>query len=222
MIRKLFFILTTLFFMNNYSYAANCSNIVVNPKISIKSSYGKLTYNNQKSTAEITTLAKKFNLVENDFFASGLSTVNFSFDITISSLGNPVGNSEFCVTPTDVTIFLALESPVIYLSNELKKNTCEYNLVLRHEQTHQQINKKTLEYYLPYFADAATKIIKNIRPIYTRDINKIEAATALMTKHYNQKLTPLVDFIKKETLKEQQKLDNSENYNYESTICQQN
>ena len=36
---------------------------------------------------------------------------------------------------------------------------------------------------------------------------------------YNQKLTHLIKFIEKEILEQQKKLDNSDNYKYENSLC---
>ncbi len=219
MMKKLFFILTFLFFSLRTASAFDCSTFPVNPKIHITSSYGKLIYNDEKNTAEITEIAKKFNLIESGLFANGLSTVNVTFDITINTIGHLAGNEEFCVVPTDINIFLGFDRPTIYRSNELKKDSCEYNLVTQHEKVHQQINKSTLEYYLPMFKHAASAIVKRITPIHTSDINQIEIISEELTKDYNTKLTPLVNYIKEQLLLEQKKLDNSVNYKFESTLC---
>ena len=92
-------------------------------------------------------------------------------------------------------------------------------MVLRHEQTHQQINKSTLEYYLPLFKDAASQIAQNIKPVPVADVNDIKDAITELTKTYNKKMTPVINFIKKEILTEQKKLDNPENYTYENALC---
>lgn len=220
MMKKLFFILTFLFF--NISARADdniCATFYTAPDLKMTASYGHLTYDYSKSTKEITALAQKFNLAEEGLFAQGLSTVNINFDITIYSEGQPIGNSQFCVIPSGITIFLGLESPTIYISNQLPKDSCEYNIVVQHEKVHQQINKTTLEYYLPMFKYAAEQILKQMQPKLITDINAVETTTAEMTKLYNQKLTPLVDYIKKEMLNEQHKLDNPKNYFFESTLC---
>ena len=222
MTKILFFILTTLFFLSTNSFAVDCSSLPITPKITITSSYGKLTYDYSKNISEITAMAKKFNLVETGLFASGLSTVNVNFDITINSIGQPIGNSEYCVIPTEVVVFLGLEAPTIYISKDLNKDSCEYKQVLHHEKIHQQINKTTLEYYLPMFKKASTEIINKTKAVHTSSINNIEKITGDLTKYCNKKLTPLVNFIKKEMLSEQQKLDSSDNYLYENNICQTN
>lgn len=220
MMKKLFFILTILFFSSSVKAEEDvCASFTYDPNLKITASYGKLNYDFSKNTQEITDLAKKYNLTEEGIFAKGLSTVNINFDITIQSVGQPIGNSKFCFIPTEITLFLGLDSPTIHISNELVENSCEYNIILQHEKVHQQINKTTLEYYLPMFKYSAEQIIKNIKPIQIDDIEQVETTTTEMTKLYNQKLTPLVDFIKKEMLSEQQKLDNRKNYLFESSLC---
>ena len=92
-------------------------------------------------------------------------------------------------------------------------------MVLRHEQTHQQINKSALEYYLPMFKTAALQIARSIKPVEVKDIDDIKSAIGELTATYNQKMTPVVNFIKKEMLVEQSKLDNPQNYLYESKLC---
>lgn len=222
MTKILFFILTIQFFLSTNSLAVECSSLPVTPKITITSSYGKLTYDYSKNISEITSMAKKFNLVETGLFASGLSTVNVNFDITINSIGHPIGNSEYCVIPSEIIIFLGLDKPTIYISKDLEKDSCEYKQVLHHEKIHQQINKTTLEYYLPMFKKTSTEIINKTKAIHSTSIDDIEKITGDLTRYYNKKLSPLVNFIKKEMLSEQQKLDSPTNYLYESNLCQTN
>ena len=219
MMKKLFFILTISNFIWSHSFASTCSSVDTNPTIKLNSSFGKLLVDESKNTSQLTEIAKNYNIVEQGLFASGLSTVNVNFDITVNVLAHPSKNKKYCVKPTDIEIFLGFVSPIIYISNELKKDSCEYNQVLFHEQTHHQINKSTLEYYLPMFKEVASAIIKKTPIPEIDDPNKIEDAINFLTETYNQKLSPLVDYIKNEMLKEQQKLDNPENYQYEAEIC---
>lgn len=219
MTKKLFFILIFSCFLPRHVFAADCSSYEVNPKISMTSSFGQLTYNHEKTSSEITSLAKSLNISEQGIFASGLSTVNINFDIEVYTVGKPAENSAFCIIPTEIKIFLGLDSPTIYLANGIANNTCKYNVVLHHEQVHQQINQSVLEYYLPLFKQSAAKIASTLKPVYISDINDAQKAIKQITETYNQKLLPLVNYIKKEMLTEQQKLDNQQNYLFESALC---
>ena len=219
--KKLFFILSLSIFFTSSAFCNDvCSDIQINPDIKFTSSYGKLVFDKSKSKEELTSLAKQQNhTIESGIFANGLATININFDIYLKTSTINITDTQYCVLPNEINIFLGFDSPIIYLSKELKENTCEYEIVLQHEKTHQQINKKTLEYYLPLFKDTASSILKKIKPIYIDNIEQLDTTTNDYIKIYNQKLNPLVDFIKKEILTQQQKLDNPNNYKYENSLC---
>lgn len=218
--KKLFFILIFANFLSFNSFAKTCSDIDINPVISVTYSFGNLVFDTSKSTEEITEMAKEFKLVESEVFAEGLAVANVNFDISIQTSASPIGINSFCVIPSKVNVFIGLSKPTIYISNSLQEGSCKYNIVLRHEKTHQQINKTTLEYYLPIFKAAATNIVKKIPATPINNTNQIEMATRDLTEKYSSKIMPLVDFIKKEIANEQFKLDNKANYKYENMLCQ--
>lgn len=219
--KKLFFILTFLFFLSFNVWAADCSDITVEPEIIVSYSFGNLTYDKSKSISEITFLSRKINQNESSSFAEGLSTVDVTFRVAATTTIQPVGINKFCVIPSKIDIFIGLSNPTIYLANSLVEGSCKYNIVLRHEQTHQQINKTTLEYYLPIFKAAVTNIIKKSPAIMINETKQIEPVTKDLTEKYNKILLPLVDFIKKEISQEQLKLDNQTNYKYEYKLCKE-
>lgn len=219
--KKLFFILTTIIFFSTDVLADDCSDISVNPVISVSYSFGKLSVDKSKDVNAISEIAKSFNLAEHDTFTRGLATANVKYDISIQTAAHPIGIKQFCIVPANVKILISLENPTIYLANNLQENSCDYNIVLRHEKTHQQINKTALEYYLPIFKASVTNIAKKISAVSVNDMSKIEEATKNLTESYSNKIAPFVDFIKNEIAKEQAKLDNKANYQYEDNLCQE-
>lgn len=215
--KKLFFILT-LFIFPTSAFSA-CPELTSAPKIELYTSYGKLKYDFSQNNEDITKLAQKQGIIEKGLFASGLSTVNVNMDITLKTVGDIIGKYDFCVYPTTVKLSIYFSDPTIYISKQLIPNSCEYNVVLRHEQTHQQINKAALDYFLPLFNEAARKISTSIKPINVKNLSDIDKASAELTEEYNRKLSPLLEFFKQELLKEQLKLDNKSNYQHENTLC---
>jgi len=219
--KKLFFVLTFLFFSSFNVWADDCSSIPFDPQITVSYSFGNLTYDKSKSISEITFLSRKINQNESSSFAEGLSTVDVNFRVSVTTMTQPVGSNKFCVIPNQIDVFIGLTNPVIYLANSLIEGSCKYNIVLRHEQTHQQINKTTLEYYLPIFKAAVTNILKKNSAIPINNTSQIESVTKNLTEKYNKTLLPLVNFIKKEISQEQLKLDNQVNYKYEYKLCEE-
>lgn len=218
--KKLFFILTTIIFFSIDAMATDCSDISVNPAISVSYSFGKLSIDKSKDTGTISQIAESFNLTEHNTFTRGLATANVKYDVSIQTAAHPIGIKQFCVVPADIKILISLENPTIYLANNLQEGSCDYNIVLRHEKTHQQINKTALEYYLPIFKASVTNIAKKIPAVPVNDLSKIEETTKILTENYSKKITPFIDFIKNEIAKEQAKLDNKANYQYEDNLCQ--
>ena len=220
--KKIFFILTNLFFLSRTVFAADCSSLQINPEIELTSSFGKLTGIYDKDKEEISALAEQLNSIEHGLFASGLSTVNIDFDISLEAEALQIDKTTYCIIPAKIKLFLGLTNPTIYLSQELQAESCAYNIVLYHEQVHHQINVATLEYYLPLFKDAAEKLSKKITPIKTDSLNNNKENISQMTIEFNQNLIPLVNYIKKEIINQQKRLDNPKNYKFESKLCQDN
>ena len=198
-----------------------CRNVVASPQIEFYSSYGKLNYDYTQGQHKITALAKKHDLLESGMFASGLAIAEIKWEVTLNSKGVLLSAKEACLVPAEVKLFIGYTDPTIYVANHLRKNSCEYDVVLRHEQTHQQINKTALEFFRPYFYKEIEKISKQVAPKYTNDLSQknVNAATTLLTQEYITALTPMIETFKQELQIEHKKLDNPDNYRLEGILC---
>lgn len=217
--KKLFFMLIFSCFLSKNAYALTCKDIKSDVLVFVEYSFGKLNYDFSKTTSEITSMAKNFDLVKTNHIAEGLSTINLNYDISVYTQTQQINDKNFCAVPVKVNVSIVIENPTIYISNSLEKDSCKYNIVMRHEKTHQQINIKTLEYYLPILKAAITNIIKKQNNIPITDINRLDQATIQITEKYTKDIKPLIDYIKKEISQQQQRLDNMENYKFESKLC---
>lgn len=221
--KKLFFMLTAGFFCFTRPIQAAtdaaCTRLTEQPRINFYSSYGKLAYDFKQDQAAVTRIARRFGIIERGLFASGLAVVNVKWEISVNTLSNIMNNDDFCVAPSNIDIFIGYSDPVIYIADNLKSGSCEYNVVLRHEQTHQQINKTALDYFLPRFKKQIREIIAQTPPLQVTHIDEIDNATARLTADYNRQIAPLIEDFKRHLLQEQSKLDNHTNYEFESRLC---
>ena len=139
--KKLFFILTFCIFLglgNFVSVAAEtdvCATLKAEPEIEFTTSYGKLKYD--------------FGYNEQGLFASGLAVVGVNWEVSLNTISRVVNDTDICVVPTSLNVFIGYQDPTIFISNQLLPGSCEYNVVVRHEQTHHQINTAALEYFIP-------------------------------------------------------------------------
>ena len=163
--KKVFFTLIILgistFSQIAYSYD-DCENIKPHPKLNFYTSYGKLEYDFQQDQMGITQVGMQYGVIEKGVFANGLATGTVKWELNISTSAQKGYNKQICATPIEIDFYIGFFQPKIYISNDLKKGSCMYDLVLRHEQTHQQINIKTLEYFIPLFKQALQKISTEI------------------------------------------------------------
>lgn len=224
--KKLFFILIFLFNLlpalagavpagqNNL-----CAGVNVNPEIEFTTSYGKLNYDFSHNQQGLTLLGKQYGILEQGLFASGLAVVGVNWEISLNTISRVVNDTDICVVPTSLNIFIGYKDPTIFIANQLQPGTCEYNVVVRHEQTHHQINTAALEYFIPGLHQSIQAIARDIKPYHINSPSKIDDATNKLTEKYISKVAPLIQHFKNELMHEQGKLDNHDNYKLEGDLC---
>lgn len=227
--KKLFFILIIYFLLPQLLPAAAqevmpnpkqlCETIVPSPQINFTTSYGKLVYDFSKTKSELTELGNRAGIFESGTFAAGLALVNISYEYNLTTSRKVMWNNDLCVIPTAIDIFIGYKNPIIYMASELQPGSCTYNLVLRHEQVHQQINTEALEFFIPRFRKQINEIVKEVAPVHLTAAEPQDKAAAILTAAYTAKLNELVAVLRTEILTEQHKLDNSGNYRMEGDVC---
>lgn len=221
--KKLLIILTTILGYVINSAPVEATNFCKTPQgmpiINVSTSYGKLVYDTSLTTSQITKLSGSKGHSEQGVFASGLATINIGKEYALGSGAEAMDNGDFCVYPAKIDIFVGYSRPIIYISKDLSRGSCQYNLVVRHEQTHQRINKTALEYFLPRFKKATQKIADDIKPRKARSQKEIEVITQDMTQEVADQLDKVIAIFERELQIEQGKLDNKLNYSMEDNIC---
>lgn len=229
--KKIFFILISAFFVFADASLASaqvsideisstpCNELIYTPEIVFTTSYGNLTYDFSMTQNELTDLSKQFGIVERGLFASGLALVKVNWEIEVETTSRVSSEKDICVIPIKVEVFIGYEDPVIHMSKDLVPGTCEYSVVMRHEQTHQQINKTALEYFIPKFKLAVEAMSKDIHPVNIDNLSDISKVNEAFTAEYVRQVSPLVEYFKQQIFAEHAKLDNRDNYNLEGRVC---
>ncbi len=190
-------------------------------KINFTTSYGKLVYDQSKTKAELSVMAQRAGIFEKGVFAAGLALVNIDSEYELNTMTQSLSDGGHCLIPYQLNVHVGYSQPIIYLAKELEKGSCTYNLVLRHEQVHQQINKQALEYFVPQIYQSIKEQTAQIKPMYIAPQSSEDKAAQELTKKYHQIITPLVDNFRDQILAEQSKLDNQQQYQREGDICRQ-
>jgi len=199
-----------------------CQPFVLKPKVTIKAVFEPLKYNYSKVSRTLERMQKEEmngQLVEG-YKVNGLTPYKLETNLMFT-LGKKVFNDGVtCFFPTEVNLTLTFKDPVIYIARQIKEGTCAYQVTLRHEQTHEQINVEAFEHYLPLIKDQFIAAVKKYslmsRP---KDDIKTDIVKDSLTKKYLGAINPLLDELSEEINMEQSKLDRIEQYDYEQSLC---
>ena len=208
----------------SYGEFVSCDAINPRPRIIFKTSYGKLIHDLSTSTAGINAIASRSNNAahENGLLAAGIAVVSTGYSINIrKGTAQVLDENAVCVLPEEIEIFIGYKNPLIYVSNEYPQQSCEFSHIIRHEQTHQRINKLTLEYFLPLLDETIREAVTDVRAVKVAntDAATIQEGLKLLNAYYIARLTPILEEFEKARLVEQLKLDNMTNYRNEWKVC---
>ncbi len=196
-----------------------CMQMRYSPRLNMTTSYGKLRYDYQYDRRSLTRLGQQYGLVAPGMTASGLSLFGIDWSVTLNTAARIAADGSICILPTSVDVFIGFQDPTIYIDKDLNKESCRYRLALRHEHQHQQISVAALEYFIPRIREKIIRLLPEIMPKNVSSLSQTDATTVEMNEDLIRRITPLVDTFKATLLYEHKKLDNTENYRYESTVC---
>ena len=187
-------------------------------KLVLSSSYGKLRYNHNYNNSKLAAMAASHNLGQVGMYTAGLSLADIVWTLSLDTVSYNSGDS-VCIVPVKVNVFVGFQDPTIYISSELPKNSCQYQVVLRHEQQHQQINTVLLDYYLPILKQKMEQKLSVLKMQIIKRGQDKDAMVEKMNNQYMAAVRPLIDDLKQILNTEQRRLDTRENYQYETKIC---
>lgn len=210
------------FAIENPKTSSSCSEFKYNTRLNLTTSYGKLDYNHTYNQQSLTNLGQKYGLIGAGMYASGLSLTGIDWYLRLNTVARIASDDSVCVLPTSIDVFIGFQNPTIYISNSLPKGSCQYNLALRHEHQHQQVNIAALDYFIPQIKIEIEKKLKEVKPQSVKSLSQTDQITLEMNDEYTAIVEPLIDRFKATLLYEQKKLDNLNNYRFESAICRSN
>ena len=230
--KKVFFALIFCFSVVNFAkaqdelqrYKDECLSLIEEPKVKVSSSYGKLRYNFEKDSDFLRKETEK-KFVKNgleyprEFRPMGLTQIQDGFELKMNVGTIGVSHGYKCLYPEDMEVFWGYYLPVIYIAKDLAKDTCLYNLTLRHEKMHMKVYIDALDFYLPKLKKVADKLFDEIGVMIVDKSRNLEFVAKQYNNEYVMKVEKIVNEWRKEIELEQMEFDSIKNYILESRIC---
>lgn len=210
--------------VNLKQYEEECLSIIDKPKIKLSSSYGKLKYDFEKDS---NTLRKETELqykeqgleMPKELETMGLTKIKDAFELNMEIGQVGVSHGYRCLYPESIDVFMGYYLPKIYIAKDAPKDSCIYNLALRHEQTHMRIYIDALDFFLPKLKNRMEKSFeeKGVRIVAPNE--DAQTVASIYNEEYTKYLREYVDHWRNQVLNEQLKMDSIKQYIIESKLC---
>ncbi|MDY4842109.1 MAG: hypothetical protein SO314_07080 [Alphaproteobacteria bacterium] len=128
--------------------------------------------------------------------------INLKKEKTVEKTSNVI-----CVFAQDIEILLYYEDPAIYISNEYNYKSCHFSQILRHFQTHQQINKVSFELALPFIYKVIRESFGNLKAYKAHNSKEVGQASKKLLEYYTAQVATIVNKFEKIRQEENKKFD---------------
>ena len=189
------------------------------PEVNITYNYGKLKFDNSKTTEELDELYNEINPGENAKNIHGLTHLSPQEVTVVTTNSQMISADKLCFYPGKIEINIWYD-PVIFIAKSLEIGSCRFNVTLRHEQTHLDLGHHALYLFAKSLKGAVPHILSQVSPIVedmkTADAPKI---TQNMTETYQNLVKMYFEKFKNWQQKYNGMIDTLENYAAESKLC---
>ena len=109
----------------------------------------------------------------------------------------------------NIRLQIGLRNVEVELSSDLKKKTCLFDAVLKHELTHLALHRRVLKRFAPEIAKAVLSVAENQPPPFHKQFDKISK----VLKEY-------VERMMKEDERQNALMDSNDAYRYQQKQCE--
>lgn len=175
-------------------------------------------YNNRLTVAGIRNLftVRGAPLGERHQKALGITYVETMLSMQAATRLKPEGRG-FCVYLDKVTADFGWDRMEVYVASEYKPGSCEYRMILDHENQHVAINQGALRESAPRVRAALEAILRDQGPLYVADANR--GADQALTAIHNR-MSGALEGFQRIMAEGNGAIDTDSNYEAVSQMCE--
>jgi len=122
----------------------------------------------------------------------------------------------FCVYVTSVDVDFGWSSVEVYVPSDFPRGSCQYNVIMDHENQHIAINRGVLKEFAPLLRARIEKVLAGTKPTFTRSsAGSADAAVGGI----QAQLAGLLKEFENQQIKRNAGIDSPSNYAALSTMC---
>jgi len=201
--------------------AADCPFEAPDPTLTFRATLEQARLDHTKTSAEILALSNGLRhhsstaqpgITVGTTITYDQPAVRFEVHIAYTKLRD----GRYCTTLRSVDAQFKQPQPIIYVSSEYPKGSCNYNVIYEHEKQHLRIHVRTFRIYAPQIKRALLTLMHGFEP---RVVNDPQDALDWYLKRLNEGARPLLDEMEADRVRRNAALDSPENYARENAKC---
>lgn len=119
---------------------------VAAPAVSVRVVDPGLSISSTKSLAQINTMAGSHGLAKAGFKVLGMTEIKIDSGVSVRFQGQR-NTSGLCVHVSKVDVRFGLKTHAVHVPREYARGSCQFNVVMRHEMAHVNVNRSTVRKY---------------------------------------------------------------------------
>ena len=145
----------------------------------------------------------------------GLTLHGEGFKYSFEEKWTRQGDGPYCHYLTKVEGQLTLTQMMVYVASNYPVGSCEYKVVLEHENTHVRITRDMIDRYSLRLENALRSAARRISPLVTVERSGVEQ----ISQRLNAELEPLMKQFREDTARANAVIDTPENYRKTTARC---
>ncbi len=145
----------------------------------------------------------------------GLTSSQLGFALSGRTYANPVSGG-YCVYVESITAEFAYREMDVYIASEFRPSSCEYRVIMDHENQHVAINRNALREYAPLVRQELERQLSFLQPRFTANA---QISSDRKMEELHEKLDPLMDAMERKMSQQNSALDTDVNYAAISEMC---
>jgi len=125
--------------------AATCPAVAA-PAVSVRVVDPGPRVSSTKSLAQINSMAGSHGLTKTGFKVFGITEIKIDSGVSVRFKGQR-NSSGLCVHVSKVDVRFGLKTHAVHVPREYARGSCQFNVVMRHEMAHVNVNRRTVRKY---------------------------------------------------------------------------
>jgi len=212
-----FAVVLALSIVGTSSGRAQCPHMpgLDNPAVRLEVMEPQLIYRHDVDLFGLSKIRKTFESAPKGTYMLGVTMRNDQLNLQMRSTTVQLSKDRYCLWPTEVTGQLGNRSMDVYVAANYVTGTCEYKVVLDHENTHVSINRSVIKAYGPRIEAQLRLAVKST--LFPMVVNTADSQQALKT--LSAAVQGLLSQMENELRQRNGAIDTPEAYRRTAALC---